>query len=65
VPPVKSLALIVSLAFSSLALGDNAKTPAPANKLGSEARVFVVDKEVPSLDKTVPLQHARLATKNK
>lgn len=53
------------LAFSALAFADVAKTTAPARKMPREARVFVLDKEAPSLDKTVALTHGRPLLKNK
>lgn len=62
---MKTVVLLVALAFSSVALADAAKSAPAASKLPREARVWVVDKEAPSIDKTVPLTHARVASKNK
>ena len=54
----------------ALAFADAAKpAPSPPRKLGSEARLFVIEKDAPSLDKTVKLARASLpvtpATKDK
>jgi hypothetical protein len=70
VPPVKTVTLISLLAFSALAFADVGKTsPSPSHeqlKMPREARVFVLDKEAPSLDKTVSLTHTHpLLLKNK
>jgi hypothetical protein len=69
VPPVKTLTLISLLAFPAIAFADVAKTaPSPTHeqlKMPREARVFVLDKEAPSLDKTVALTHSRPLLKNK
>jgi hypothetical protein len=67
---VKQLLFIVAVSIApSLAWADWAKhaaAPATPRKLGSEARVYVVEKDVPSLDKTVKLARAPLpATKDK
>lgn len=63
--PVKVVTIMSLLAFSALAFADVAKTTAPARKMPREARVFVLDKEAPSLDKTVALTHGRPLLKNK
>ena len=67
---VKQLLLIVAVSLApSLVRADVAKhtaTPATPRKLGEEARVYVIEKDAPSLDKTVKLARAPLpATKNK
>lgn len=62
---VKALVLAVLLAFSATVFADAPKhAPAPS-KLGRDERVYVMDKDAPSLDKTVPLVRPRVVFKNK
>ena len=64
--PVKVLvATGLLLAFSAVALADAPKNAPIPKKLPREERVYVMDKDAPSLDKTLPLVHARIASKNK
>lgn len=62
---MKTLLLGALLAASALARADAPKLSTRAAKLGREARVFVLDKEAPPMDKTVPLSRTRPALKNK
>lgn len=54
------------LAFSTAALADAPKNAPVPKKLPKEERVYVMDKDAPSADKTVPLlsSHA-IFSKNK
>jgi hypothetical protein len=58
---VKTFALAALLACSSVASADVAKMQPAPHKLGRDARVFVLDKDAPSADKTVPLARPRTA----
>jgi hypothetical protein len=69
---VKALVLSLLLGVSAVAAADVAKVqPAPrkldrdARVLGRDARDYVMDKEAPSLDKTVPLARPRTQLKDK
>jgi hypothetical protein len=62
---VKTLVLSALLAFSAVASADAPKVQARPNKLDRDAHVFVMDKEAPSLDKTVTLARSRPVLKNK
>jgi hypothetical protein len=57
-PLTAALLLALAPLAPSVARGDVGK-PAPApRKLDREARVFIVEKEAPPLDKTIRLAHA-------
>ena len=54
------------LAFSATAFADAPKNAPLPKKLPKEERVYVMDKDAPSADKTVPLVAPRLVvSKNK
>ena len=54
------------LAFSATAFADAPKNAPLPKKLPREERVYVMDKDAPSLDKTVPLLSSRtIVSKNK
>ena len=55
----------VLLAFSATAFADAPKNAPPPKKLPKEERVYVMDKDAPSADKTVPLVATRVVSKNK
>jgi hypothetical protein len=58
---VKTAIVAIVLALAPLSARADVAKPAPApRKLDREARVFVVEKEAPSLDKTVRLARAPL-----
>ena len=62
---MKALFVIGLLAFSTAAFADAPKNAPVPKKLPREERVYVMDKDAPSLDKTVPLFHARIVSKDK
>jgi len=62
---VKALLIGMTLAISTAALADAPKNAPVPKKLPREERVYVMDKDAPSLDKTVPLFHARIVSKDK
>jgi hypothetical protein len=62
---VKAVLLGVLLAFSATAFADAPKNAPTPQKLGRDERVYVMDKDAPSLDKTVPLVKPRIVFKNK
>jgi hypothetical protein len=62
---VKAVLLGVLLAFSATAFADAPKNTPTPQKLGRDERVYVMDKDAPSLDKTVPLVKPRIVFKNK
>ena len=62
---MKLLLLIVGLAISGTALADQPKGAPTPKKLERDERVYVMDKDAPSLDKTVPMARPRIAFKNK
>jgi hypothetical protein len=63
---VKALLLISGLlAFSATAFADAPKNAPTPSKLGRDERVYVMDKDAPSLEKTVPLVRPRIVFKNK
>ncbi|MCA1665015.1 MAG: hypothetical protein LC659_12220 [Myxococcales bacterium] len=53
------------LALSATAFADAPKSAPVPKKLPREERVYVMDKDAPSADKTVPLCQARVVSKNK
>jgi hypothetical protein len=53
------------LAISATAFADAPKNAPIPKKLQPDERVYIMDKDAPSLDKTVPIARPRLATKNK
>jgi hypothetical protein len=53
------------LAFSATAFADSPKNAPTPKKLPKEERVYVMDKDAPSADKTVPLVATRIVSKNK
>jgi hypothetical protein len=54
------------LAFSATAFADAPKSAPIPKKLPKEERVYVMDKDAPSADKTVPLLSSRnIVSKNK
>ena len=53
------------LAFSATAFADAPKNAPLPKKLPKEERIYVIDKDAPSADKTVPLVAARVVSKNK
>lgn len=62
---MKAVLLGVLLAFSATAFADAPKNPPTPSKLGRDERVYVMDKDAPSLEKTVPLVKPRIVFKNK
>jgi hypothetical protein len=62
---VKALLIGVLLALSTAAFADAPKNAPLPKKLPKEARVYVMDKDAPSADKTVPLMATRVVSKNK
>ena len=62
---VKAILISVMLAFSAAAFADTPKNAPTPRKLGRDERVYVMDKDAPSLDKTVPLVKPRIVFKNK
>ena len=63
---MKALVVVGLLAFSAAAFADAPKNVPAPKKLPKEERVFVLDKDAPSADKTVPLFSSRGAvSKNK
>ena len=56
---MKSLMIAAVLAASTAALADAPKVQRQPRKLDHEARVFVMDKDAPSVDKTVSLARPR------
>jgi hypothetical protein len=63
---VKLLLLIGGLlAFSATAFADSPKGAPIPKKLERDERVYVMDKDAPSLEKTVPMARPRVADKNK
>jgi hypothetical protein len=63
---VKALLIGVLLAFSTAAFADAPKNAPLPKKMPKEERVYVMDKDAPSADKTVPLMAARVVvSKNK
>ncbi len=64
--PVKLLCVAALLALPTVALADMTKSVPTPHKLGRDAHVFVLDKDAPSADKTVPLSRVpRPISKNK
>jgi len=65
--PVVKASLIAGLllAFSATAFADAPKNAPLPKKLPKEERVYVMDKDAPSADKTVPLFQTRVVSKNK
>ena len=55
----------VLLAFSATAFAYAPKNAPLPKKLPKEERVYVMDKDAPSADKTVPLVATRVVSKNK
>ena len=53
------------LAFSATAFADAPKNAPVPKKLPKEERVYVMDKDAPSADKTVPLVATHVVSKNK
>jgi hypothetical protein len=54
---VKLLAALLLCSFSLAAHADEGKSsPRAQEKMGHEARVYIVDKDAPSVDKTVRLE---------
>ena len=53
------------LAMSVTAMADAPKGAPTPQKLERDERVYVMDKDAPSLDKTVPMARPRVAFKNK
>ena len=51
--------------MSATAFADAAKNAPTPKKLAPDARVYVMDKDAPSIDKTVPMARPRVAFKNK
>lgn len=66
-PLVKALLIGMTLLFSTTAaLADAPKNAPVPKKLPREERVYVMDKDAPSADKTVPLMQPRVVvSKNK
>jgi hypothetical protein len=62
---VKTICMLGLLASAAVAHADSPKPATAPGKLGGEARVFVMVKEAPPLDKTVALARLRPALKNK
>ena len=62
---MKALFIGGLLLFAGTAFADAAKNAPTPRKLDRNERVYVVDKEAPSLDKTVPLVRPRIVFKNK
>ncbi len=62
---VKAILMGVLLAFSASAFADAPKNAPTPRKLGRDERVYIMDKDAPSLDKTVPLVKPRIVFKNK
>jgi len=63
---VKALLIGMTLVFSTAALADAPKNAPVPKKLPKDERVYVMDKDAPSADKTVPLLSARsVVSKNK
>ncbi len=63
---VKVLLVTALLATSGAAFADTAKVQREPGKLDREARVYVMDKDAPSVDKTVTLAaRPRTSLKNK
>jgi hypothetical protein len=62
---VKTFVIFALLALSTAASADESKTQPRERKLGREAKVYVLDKELPSMDKTVPLSRPRPVLKDK
>ena len=57
---MKLVVALMSCAFSLVAAADEGKSsPRVQQKMGHEARVYVIDKDAPSVDKTVRLEHPR------
>ncbi len=63
---MKALVVAGLLAFSAAAFADAPKNAPIPKKLPKEERVYVMDKDAPSADKTVPLLSSRsIVSKNK
>jgi len=62
---VKVLIIGGLLALSATAFADSPKGAPTPKKLAPDERVYVMDKDAPSLDKTVPMARPRVAFKNK
>lgn len=62
---MKGLLLIGVLAMSASAFADQPKGAHPPKKMKPDAPVYVMDKDAPSMDKTVPMARPRIAFKNK
>jgi hypothetical protein len=62
---VKALLIGGLLAFSATAFADAPKGASTPKKLAPEERVYVIDKDAPSLEKTVPMARPHVAFKNK
>lgn len=57
---MKLVVAMMLCSFAVAARADEGKSSSQAQaKMGHEARVYVVDKEAPSVDKTVRLEHPR------
>jgi hypothetical protein len=55
----------MALAISASAFADQPKGAPTPKKLERDERVYVMDKDAPSLEKTVPMARPRIAFKNK
>lgn len=63
---MKALLIGMTLAISTAALADAPKNAPVPKKLPKEERVYVMDKDAPSADKTVPLLSSHgIFSKNK
>ena len=62
---MKAILIGMALVFSTAALADAPKNAPVPKKMPKEERVYVMDKDAPSADKTVPLYQARVVSKNK
>lgn len=62
---MKGLLLIGVLALSGSAFADQPKGAPVPKKMKPDAPVYVMDKDAPSIDKTVPMARPRIAFKNK
>lgn len=62
---MKALLIGMALAISASAFADQPKGAPTPKKLERDERVYVMDKDAPSLEKTVPMARPRIAFKNK
>ncbi|HEX9100611.1 MAG TPA: hypothetical protein VF997_00335 [Polyangia bacterium] len=63
---MKALLIAGLLAFSAAAFADAPKNAPVPKKLPKEERVYVMDKDAPSADKTIPLVSSHsIVSKNK